>query len=353
MRNFRRALLTVLIFAALIFGISVPALYAYFSDDTYYYQDAEIRAELAGEIDTLFVGASHGLRAFDPACYDAVNGTNSYNLCNPMMTMQGRYFLLQQELQRNPVRTVIMELSYNAMSRTDEIDGTKEGDWYLMGRLENTQQRFQYLREAFTLDEIPALYCDAMTRGLTCISMDLGIQKSMPHASERTRRGYLPASGADQSEPLETVVANYHRFTLSRAVEEENERYLQAIADLCRQQGIELILVVTPVTTRAATEYYGVQYVSNYYADFASQNGLRFYDCNLLQDKVERFPDETAFMDDTHLSETGAAQFSRLLAELGQKAPGESMEFYPTYYVADAARGFVTYEAFIREVSSR
>lgn len=355
MRNFRRALLTALSFLVLVSAISVPALYAYFADDTYYYQDAQIRTELAGTVDTFFLGASHGMRAFDPICFDETSGASSYNLCNPMMTMQGRYFLLQQELQRNPVKTVVMELSYNAMSRTDETDGTKEGDWYLMGRLENTRQRLQYLHAAFSVDEVPALYCDTMTRGLTCILMDLGLREPMPHASERTRRGYLPASGTDQSQTQETLVANYHKFTLSRTIAPENAAYLQAIADLCGQHGVELILVVTPVTTKAATEYYGVQYISNYYADFAAENGLRFYDCNLLREKTERFPDAAAYMDDTHLSQAGAEQFSRLLAELLWPAPGEQPDewFYPSYYDADAARGLVTYEAFIREVTSR
>ena len=127
MRNFKktaRAVLALLLCVLVLYaGYTAP----YFYGTAYYYQDASARSALRGSLNLLISGSSHAFRAFIPEQLDRTLGTESYNLACSMQTMEGRYRLLRKELERNPVQTVVIELSYNALTRSRAAEGP-EGD---------------------------------------------------------------------------------------------------------------------------------------------------------------------------------------------------------------------------------
>ena len=110
MHSFKKAMKSSMIFLILLTICTETIVYPYFHSETYHYQDGYVREELQGTLDFLICGASQAQRGISPMILDQKLGCNSYNIASPLMTLHSRYYMLEKELERNPVKTVIIEL---------------------------------------------------------------------------------------------------------------------------------------------------------------------------------------------------------------------------------------------------
>lgn len=337
MRNFKRILKTAGIFLLAVAVISFGFMELYFRSQRDSFQDAVDRDRLAGTLDLLISGSSHAYRDYDPTVLDQILGTNSYNVSGALMTMQGRYEMLKRELERNPVKTVILDLTYNTMSRNRATEGT-EGDLYVLARLGRLRDRIDFFFRAFSVTEYPGVWYKYFSEG---VDTALELAEGKNAAGSDRRRGYLP-TGPRTVELAENYSEVYHSKSNSLRVDPYNVKYLNLIRALCTQKGIRVILVTAPVSDIRLASYDGFQELYAYYQDMAADWGSDFYDFNLYRGKSELLPDSTHFYDDTHLNPQGAEVYSRLVAELLLDADAGidvSDRFYATYQERDAAHG--------------
>lgn len=329
MHNFRRILTTSVAFLLLLGILSLGFMEVYFRAEHDFFQDGSERKALAGTLDCLYCGASHGYRAFKPSVIDPILGTQSYNLSGALMTMQGRYELLREEVRRNPVKRVYLELSFNSMTRNRAREGT-EGDLYALARYADFLPRLGFFFRAFSLSEYPGVYQKFLSEGidttLECLSGE-----TAEHSGRD--RGYMPTD--PRTIEFETdYAAIFHRKTYSTEIDPYNQRYLDKILELCRQNNIELILITTPLSENALCEGANLQDFYAWYRAFAEKEELKFFDFNLYRDKESLLPDETMFFDRLHLNDEGATRFSQVFAELMTRADaGEDLSplFYDSY----------------------
>ena len=343
MHNFKKALSRILIFSLLILLIGVPIISVYLTNTYFHYQDNRVRDSLAGQLDTLYVGSSEGLRGLSPTVMDYYNGTNGYNLSSAMMTMCGRYWLLKHEISRNDIDLVILELSYESMARDREEEGP-EGDIPVIGKLPNMAMRAQYIMESFPIDEIPWLYYHLIEHGAKAISYQFDEWDFDTDEETLERRGYTVTTTNDVSLTQEEYLRLYHTSNIDTTIVASNEQYLQKISDLCWENGIELVLITLPQARSYTTEYADLQVLTDYYHDFADANGWSYYDFNLLKDRDTLFPETEAFNDITHLSHTGAWYATHRLSELIMlEQAGEDTDtyFYETHAEMDQSRGYI------------
>lgn len=338
MRNFKRVVVSALS-VALCFAVLVgAAVFPYFTMESYYYQDNRVRKELAGTIDFLFIGASHGLRAMDPRVLDGRLGCSSYNLSGAMETMQGRYHLLEQEVKRNPVSIVVIELSYNALTRTYEGSGF-EGNVYHLGRMDNPAQWASYFLSAVPPRDYIKMTYDTVARGLnTWLRLWKG--EVTPPVQYETH-GFVPCKEYTPQPGMESFLDSYHTQRLELDIDGENQLYLEKMLTLCRDKNIQVILVVTPLSESTLWIYDGFDTVLGWYRELSETWGCPLYDFNLLKDKLERYPQDIGFYDGSHLQEEYAAVFTEDFAQILQMAQsGERVEdlFYDTYEEAIHAR---------------
>ena len=338
MRNFKKALigtLAVLLCFAVLVGIAV---YPYFAYETFYYQDASGREALAGQLDLLISGASQGLCSIIPKTLDETLGCTSYNLCGALETMEQRYLLLKQEVERNPVSTVILDLSYNAMTRTRN-DNAQELEILQFGRLETASQRLSYIFTEVQPKHYFTFLYDTVWRGVSVWKQLLkGTLQTSPKLESH---GFYPYANATPMPDKETY--QYHRSEGCIRTEptEENLYYLEQILTLCKSKNIEVIFLATPMS-----EYYlwredDLDIMRQWYQDTSDKWGCTFYDFNLLKAKLERYPEATAYTDEIHMSKAGAVAFSEDLAmvlSMAQKGEDTSSLFYSTYDEAIHAR---------------
>ena len=328
MHNFKKtaaATLALLLCVVLIFaGYTAP----YFYGTTYPYQDAAVRDGLAGQLDTLICGSSHAYRAFIPEQLDEALGTNTYNIAYSMQTMQGRYFLLEKELSRNPVKTVILEVSYNALTRNRASEGP-EGDIYELGRFRNPLERWRFFLSAIAPTEYGKLYYDTMDRSTTAWSALLRGETGL-----ESTRGYLGLDPVDQSFPVDQRQSVLHSEALCVTQDEQDVYYFEKCLALCQEKGARVLLITTPMPEKTVLAYDALDTVRGWYVDYAQRYGCEFYDFNLLKTKNADYPADTAFFDKTHVSRYGAETFTAdLIAVLQGKARGESTAelFYDSY----------------------
>ena len=326
MRNFKKTARVVLALLLCVLMLYAGYTAPYFYGTAYYYQDASARSALRGSLNLLISGSSHAFRAFIPEQLDRTLGTESYNLACSMQTMEGRYHLLCKELERNPVQTVVIELSYNALTRSRAAEGP-EGDLYQLGRYANPLDRWAYFFTAFSPSEYGEVYHDTLTRSAEAwkklLTGEMGLQSV---------RGYLGLDPVDQRLPENERAAHFHTQSLSVTQDPESVFYFERSMELCAAKGLRVILVTTPMPTRTLLEFDGLETVRGWYAAYAERYGCEFYDFNLL--KTADYPDETAFFDASHLSRSGAEAFTADFCTIVQQAArGEdvSARFYPDY----------------------
>lgn len=341
MHNFRKVLRTTLLFLLILAVGSVGLMEVYFRSERDVFQDGSERKALAGTLDCLIVGASHGYRAFDPTVIDPILGTSSYNLSGALMTMRGRWELMKREIARNPVRTVYFEVSYNTLTRNRRQEGT-EGDLYAMARLDRILDRARFFF-GFYPGEWKDVYNKFFTEGGDVL-LDKLEGKYQKDGRQR-RRGYLPTGMTPNYEFTDDCQSVYRTKWRWLATEQDpwNLDYLDRIVSLCEDEGIELVLVTTPLSKEFVCTYGDFDVSYGWYRDYAQAHGLRFYDFNLYKEKETLLPDKAAFFDELHLNDEGAASFSRLFAELELRAQaGEDLSglFYEDYEALNQTWGY-------------
>lgn len=337
MRSFKRILITAGIFLLAAAVLSFGFMELYFRTQRDSFQDAKERDALAGTLDLLVCGSSHAYRDYDPTVMDPILGTSGYNLGGALMTMQGRYELLRLEVARNPVKTVILDVSYNTMSRNRVSEGT-EGDLYVLARMGTVGERIRFFFNAFSLKEYPGVWYKFFSEG---VDTAFDLAQGKPAAGAERRRGYLPTAMKHQ-DLAENYSEVYHTKSNSLRVDPYNETYLQKILELCEENGIRIVMVTTPISAIRLATYDNFQALYDSYRAMAEEIGCEFYDFNLYRGIGELLPDSTHFFDDTHLNPKGAELFSRLFAETLRDADAGidvSDRFYASYAERDAACG--------------
>ncbi len=338
MSNFKKALLSTLAVLACFALLTALVTAPYYLNGVYNYQDAKVRRDLAGEFDVLVSGASQGLRAIDPLALDRALGCTSYDLGTPLQTMYGRYLTLKQEMERNPVSLVIIELSYDAMARDYAYYGF-EGSVYQLGRADSAGQWLDYLIHQVPPKDWVRLLHDTLTRGVYTWKQLLKNGPYVPFQYET--HGFQPGLKGVPMPETSLYEADYHKETLPTNVEEENLYYLDKCLELCRERGVEAVLISTPLSEYMLWNCDGFDEILATHRGVSEKWGVPLYDFNLKKDKLERYPEETAYCDQHHLCEASAQEFPKDLADILLRArAGEDVsgEFYATYDEAIHAR---------------
>lgn len=308
MHNFKKIILHTALLIFFVIIILICSTLPYFWGESYYYQDYKVRTSLSGKLDTLVIGSSHALRSIKPTVLNEKLNTKAYNLSSPLMSMYGRYVMLEKEINRNPIKTVYLEISYNALTLNRKTLGL-EGDLYVLGRFDNVFERINFFTNAFTPDEYRKVLSDIIVRSKNSFSIHNTIEQYKTF-------GYLsmPSNNQLLSDEVKEKVKNTK--VLDTKIKEESLNYFDKIIKLCKNNDIRVIFVVTPVTERMILEYSNLDDIFSQYIDLAKEYNCEYYDFNLDKHRKKLYSEESSFYDNTHMSDSGAEIFSNRLAEI-------------------------------------
>ncbi len=335
MSNFKKALKTTVLFIVIVILLSMGIMEAFFAGENFYYQDANERAELSGTLDFLICGSSHTLRALEPSILDDELGVDSYNVSIPNSNMQQRYEMIKVEMERNPVDTVILGVSYNTMTRDRSVRGY-EGDYYVLSKL-NLWDRIPYFFSSIQPSEYISIYYQFLNRGFEC--MDMAAHGTWVDHNEKTEKGYVPYDNQHYVERDDEMLAPnplsvYNTETLTEEIYEPNVTYLDKILDLCNENNVTLIMISEPLSKTAISRYQNLDASREWYAEYAQNNDICYFDFGLYKEYDDLFTDMVDYHDAFHLNNTGADKFSELFCSFYQEIEnGEDVEdlFYDSY----------------------
>lgn len=336
MHSFKRAWKNTALFLGLVLAVSLPLPVFYYEYSMKHWTrttDIVEKNFYAGRIDTVFCGASHGYRAFIPADYDAKQETDSYNLCGVLQPMSGRVALLKEELERNPVQTVVIELSFNALSRDPDTEGA-EGKIDVIRHLVNREDKVRYALRNLKADEWGIAYYMAVHNGFSIVEELIAGQAEENLAQSVSNRGYLGAEANDLSLAPTDYERQFRTVSVEEKAVEENLWDLNRIFELCREKNIDVFMVTVPLSYRMVNSMENLDAVRNRYEKLAGEQGCEFWDFNLWKGRETLFEDRKDFYDDLHLSESGAQKFTAIFAQAMQtKERGEDSGalFYDSY----------------------
>ena len=269
-------------------------------------------------VDVLFLGSSHAAAAFSPQeLYDDY-GITSYNLGSEQQNLLITYYWLKEALHYQSPKAVVLDclmlFSYipGEVLNTAEGFGRKAIDPMRWGAVKReaiadicardkkqsaasyyfTNLRFHsrwtdLQREDFSYDMLSSHY------ELKGYNAGMGFPEKPQHFA------HLPfdaASSQEKEEPREIML-----------------EYLNKILQLCRENGIEVILVKTPTGgERASVQRYNAE------QEIAQANGLALYDFNerALWEAIDFNGMEDLDTDSEHLNFSGASKITHYLGKI-------------------------------------
>ena len=324
MKHFKKAILVTVVFVLITAVISTVSITAYFNNES----DRQVREEFSGELDYLVVGASHGLRAFVPGVMDENLGCSSYNLSGALMTFNGREALLYEELERSEIKTVVFEISYNALTRPiSEI----EGDLHVVPRLAEAKDRAAYFFNNIDGFHWDLPYSYYFTNGT--LSLLKSIRGSAPKSAAQSKKGYSPLNAVDLTLSESEAKEIHNSISNETEINKENLEVLERMLAALEKEGAEVIFAVTPVSNACIWEADNWDTFYSDLKDLSRDYNVKMYDFNLLKNRYELFNDKTSFFDNYHLSDEGAKTFSQEYCKVIKEAENKSVDslFYESY----------------------
>ena len=328
MHSFKKVVINSVIFTAIIAIISLFISGWYFRsyDNSNYYVFEELERN-EGTLDMLICGASQGAMAFVPEIIDEKLGVNSFNLSTQGGPLTSRLDMCMEYIEKNPVRTVVLDLSedalagYNKNGKTENIQVTQ--------RLP-VRSRIPFLVKHISFEHYFDTWNEIVKYGSYDIMKQLlamvfgGGEKIVPekYLGKGFYSGYEGKLDFDSSSHLK----NYQSLEMSMEFDEECIEKLNEFFDVCRTADINVIVVTLPVMNSYSGQFSNMNDLNSYYKVLCENKGFQYINFNLYKDKDEVFTDNSFFYDSIHLSEKGAYAFSDMFCntmlrlEKGQSA---------------------------------
>lgn len=294
---------------------------------------------LPDDTDFLFCGSSQCAMGFIPDIVDHYLGSHSYNISTQAIKWSARYELLKNILPKFPIKTVVLEVSYDSLTLKDaeRLDGD-----LLLFQYYRSYLRLPYLIQNNAvkqyLQRIQDEYNLSMQTGFNVILSTLlhGSAVSNPVVDDckESNRGY--ERYPSRSVLLTASEAAKLRASIPLDVNplEENMRLLENCIALCREYGVEVLLVVVPVSDAFLWKHSGWNAFQGQLVQVSQEQDVPLMDLNLLRERFDLFQDGISFYNETHLSKTGAAVLSKTFAEMLLKYDMKNVPqslFYESY----------------------
>lgn len=259
-------------------------------------------AQEPGTVDVLLMGNSHMGVHVDTATLWREYGISAFALWGGVQPMWNTYHFLAEALKYQQPKAVVLEIG--GLSVEDEYSD------------EATQLK-NVAGMHLSLNKLEAVKATAPRERWA--SLLLGLPLYHQRYAELTQEDfeYFPWSQELINNKGSYALYGYGDFDMddpwaieaAAEISEKSLDYFMRIVSLCREQGIELILVKTPTVDLEKYQPY-----SNAVSEMAEELGLDFYDFN----KMEEYTgiEGGDFYFDTHLNLSGARKLSLCMGEI-------------------------------------
>lgn len=279
--------------------------------------------EDATDVDTIYVGSSVTLAAFDTFAIDKIAGTKSINLGILQQDISQSKDTIELALSQREIKMVILGLQYFSL-QFDSDEGSAVNFRYelanhqehLLGRLSKSA--------AFVTQKERISQKNSINYFLPWVNNHVDIYGSAIIANVKNK---LNGNTSKPREEFEKIFwgHDYHWYMEEYnsvdnygkvEIPEESLEVLKEIAELCNQYGCELIVVNTP-----RPPYDVIRYGDIYYEDekliraVLEENGAEYYDFEFITPELFDVTEPEYYYDFEHLNVDGTDAFSEGFAK--------------------------------------
>ena len=299
-------------------------------DDTQVYTRLTMHELYESEknIDTLFLGSSHCLRAYDPGLFTELTGKTSFNLGSSAQNYDTSYYLLKEAAREYDLQTVYLDMHYKFLF-VDKTDKDLVQANIISDYMKPSWNKLEFLTQTSESKHF--------TNRLLPFRRDWQKIADLPYVKEVWSK--KQADSYRNYEPIAREQEYYagNGFVWSDAVLNAEEitwwdnftdisedmvsdvtytlDYIQKIAEFCEEQEIRLIFVTAPSYERYLEEVGPYDEAYAYVQNLADAYGVPYFDFNLCKDETMDL-EAAHFIDVDHLNGEGAKALTTLLAEL-------------------------------------
>lgn len=341
MRSFRKALLSSVLVLAVV-TVMAGILFTVVESGGYSLsEDLRERLVYEGKIDFVNIGASHAKVAFVPEILDQQLGCFSFNLAQDSIINSEKLMLLKNEIARNPIKTVVIEMSYDTVTKETRQEYT-DAAFFFNNRLDNYMQRVEdvLLYTAYFNWELVLSNC--VISSITSLVENRRLEVPDPSIYNGSLKGVWLLPSTDQTLPPD-YLKEIHNVEDVFSEDWLKSKHLAAVEEtirLCKDHGCRVIVVVTPVSDNYLWIADKMDDFRVWATNYCQEHEIEYYDYNLSRRRYSLFHDDISFSTDNHhLSEQGARAMTELLCETILKVDaGEdvSADFYESYEELEA-----------------
>ena len=256
--------------------------------------------------DVIFLGSSTVYSATSPCVLYESYGITSYVLASSSQTSWNSYYMLKEALKYGKPQMVVMDIGFlNQIEEyAEEVSNRKLFDY-----MKTSPNKFEAIEVSKAAEEskwsyiFPVLRYHERYKDLTPDDFKYALYKP-----DVTYNGYimnLNLSDSLEEVPVTLDTAEDYRLNA------KNADYLQKIITLCKDEGIQIMLVKTP----SYNAKWGVNF-ENDITSIAALNGINYIDFDLYQDKMNLNYLSDSPDNGGHLNLLGAEKYSFFLGSV-------------------------------------
>lgn len=267
-------------------------------------------------LDVLFLGTSQCYNSFSPEVLYREYGISSYNLGSSMQSTVLSYFWLKEALKYQDPAVVVFQV-YNMIP----FGYSEPEDIMWNSREAQIRQGVDYMRWSRVKMEC----VDELCRRDATLSLDSFVFPIIRYHDRweelteedynseyfdrlKVHRGYKPVT--EKAGEIEYEPIKMGKTAVFGETDSLHTEYVDAIVELCRENGIKLIFVRTPYVGASEQEYLQIK-------EYASINKIDYYDLN-LEDLYKEMNYDICNdnVDSGHANINGAAKITSFIGDI-------------------------------------
>ena len=249
------------------------------------------------EYDVMVFGSSHAFCNFNPLIIWEKTGVKSYIFATQQQPIWATYHYMVDAFKTQKPDMAIVDVLM--MSKNEEY-ATEEVNHTVCDNMPLSLNKLELIRASAPRDKRFNLlfrFAKYHSRWNALTSYDFEYKKSEMHDFSKGQVVHPP----ECPQPVGPTITGQEGVA---ELYEKNEKYLYKIIELCKDKGVELMLVKAPSNaTPEQKSYY------NAVEKIAGENGVTFVDYNEHYDDIG-LELERDFIDESHLNQRGSEKFS-------------------------------------------
>ncbi len=204
------------------------------------------------------------------------------------MTQGSEYYFIEKKIRRNPVKEVVLQVSYETFYK-DPDDAKGEGDASSLERMDSVFERFVFLSKHVRINDCLNIYSRQLASGVSYWTTVLSGGEIKPYDGSKKR--WENVDPKNISLDKEEVLSLHNIEDMDREFREDHVKEVSVIIKMCKKNGVKVTLVVVPV---ADCKIWTVDHLDAFeerLRAFAEENDVNVYDFNLYRDRYQHYSD--------------------------------------------------------------